>query len=553
MGANASSTADHPGSRWVLENILFFRPDCLFEDKKDERRLGDDVSSSTTSDGRSPVVLLSTSRVQRFAPTSSRVRSRDFVVLFELQGTRREFVLRLLNYPNCAVVVCAKAGGEELRRIPANKVEYFEREDLQVEAVFVVKKKKGEGDDRASLRFRFEDKRECDSFCDSVRRLYGITVKTFGFREDKQEGGGEDEATTDMACPIHGDIPCRCVIEKRRADDYDSEDAGAEDAEYSEQFPISIEGKCEIGADLRYKDLSVVGRRLPGRIVQWFVARQPGKDPTFAVTPTKTSPVFQPSDSAAGRFVKVRVARRMESGPDVGEYLYSEGVKGPITVDDLMAKQLLEVIGQAAVPVDISCEPTAAMILLAQPKQKFLFKEDRIQGQLWILRQGIVFRVAGIELIERSYAWENFYVTRHQDEEVDVVVFHLPDVGDHEYKCKVSCPNEGQRNLLYHIIIFYKLSSSFGDFQRWMHDLDVGNYTTLKYRYSRNWSNTTWEKYKVLAAKSEDAATTTTTTGVAFEEASVRREAKFAEPQVAEPREDHASDEWGSSDEDRTA
>eukprot|EP00922_Rhytidocystis_sp_ex-Travisia-forbesii_P062085 GHVS01091932.1.p1 GENE.GHVS01091932.1~~GHVS01091932.1.p1 ORF type:complete len:299 (+),score=61.09 GHVS01091932.1:260-1156(+) len=296
--------------------------------------------------------------------------------------------------------------------------------------------------------------------------------------------------------------------------------------------------------------MSVVGRRTPGRSVQWFVATRPGRDPVFASTATKTSMVFQAPDSAVGRFVKVRVSRRIESGDFVGDTVFSEGVRGPITLDDSTAKQLLEVVAQAAVPVNISFEPNTAMILLNEPKEKIQFKEDSVQGQLWILRQGIVFRVGEVEVVERSLGWENFYVTRNQDkEEANVLVFHLPAAGEVDHKCKVTCPNEDQRNLLHHVIIFYKLSTSFGDFNRWANDLETGNYATVKSRYARNWANTTWENYQTAKASSAAAAGVADAAEIAFDEEEVGGR-RFGRLQTAAPREDRASDDWESSEEE---
>eukprot|EP00922_Rhytidocystis_sp_ex-Travisia-forbesii_P051646 GHVS01076597.1.p1 GENE.GHVS01076597.1~~GHVS01076597.1.p1 ORF type:complete len:199 (+),score=35.08 GHVS01076597.1:151-747(+) len=176
MGVSGSSAADHPGSRWVLENILFLKPDNFLQSEEKEETLEDGSSSALLFVGSSRP------RVRRFVPNSlyrqPLFRLPEFAVMLELQSSRRVCRLKVLSYE---VVFCFTSG-EEVRRISADKVEYFERQGLYVEAVFVVnaKKKKG-GDDQASLRFVFEKRRDCDSFCESVKRFHGTPVKKIPF------------------------------------------------------------------------------------------------------------------------------------------------------------------------------------------------------------------------------------------------------------------------------------------------------------------------------------------------------------------------------------
>lgn len=370
--------------RWLYENILFLDPD---EEEDDV------VQGTKGGEGNTLDPLCGRRGVRRFTPATAKLRGRQFRIFFVLQGIRREFVLRLINNPHCLLEICTKSG-ELLRSIPTSRVFYMERStQTAIQAVFdtSVKRSRARPRDNArkgqtkaihreelsSLSFEFDDGRDCGSFLDAVQAMFGIPVKSFAMHgysdsEDEQEQGDQMQhnKTDRPSCPIHGDEPCRCVIQKLAPPRLPD---SVEDAEYSDQFPIAIEGRCQSGSDLQYKDLSVMGRRSPGRVIQWFVALHPGRDPTYPSKPLKVGPLFQPTDNMVGSYIKVRVSRHLDESLEesmTSPLVYSEAVKGPLTVDDLTAKGVLETIVQAAVALQSSTDTAGSMVLLQLSKEQ---------------------------------------------------------------------------------------------------------------------------------------------------------------------------------------
>eukprot|EP00921_Rhytidocystis_pertsovi_P004088 GHVQ01007064.1.p1 GENE.GHVQ01007064.1~~GHVQ01007064.1.p1 ORF type:complete len:526 (+),score=65.90 GHVQ01007064.1:472-2049(+) len=429
-------------------------------------------------------------------------------------------------------------GGEELKVIPTSKLIYVQRKNQTVDAYFNTARGGKGSKETAVLTFEFEDGIECNAFCDSMKVLFGIPVRSFGLRKvdacvigeagtlltEAEEEDGNSESSSEPVktrtakqkkrtgvgssrlggCPIHGNTACHCNIQKPVLSQLkgaeQSSDESPTEAKYSDKYPIAIEGKCEIGNDLRYKDISVVGRRMPGRVIEWFVSDKPGKDTSFPAEPVKSGAVFQPSDSTVGYIVKVRVARRVE-GNTPNPFVYSVATKGPVTVNDVTARSMLEFITQTAVPIDITCSPTAAVYLFNLRKKQVPTKRPFFEGRLWVLRQGIVVRVEVGEELEKTLSWAEFYASRRCGEENDdpvedlVLAIHLLGNDGTQRTCKLDLPSEKTRNVVFHTIAFYKLSKSFSGFDRWSRDLETGNFTGLKSRYAQLWATTEYATY----------------------------------------------------------
>eukprot|EP00921_Rhytidocystis_pertsovi_P004082 GHVQ01007055.1.p2 GENE.GHVQ01007055.1~~GHVQ01007055.1.p2 ORF type:complete len:249 (+),score=42.38 GHVQ01007055.1:309-1055(+) len=156
--------------RWVYDNILFLNPD---EERKEETQ--EQVQERMLR-------CMDKSRVKRFTPSHAKLRNRFFSISFDLQGRRKEFVLKLVNDPDCAVILCDK-GGEELKVIPTSKLIYVQRKNQTVDAYFNTARGGKGSKETAVLTFEFEDGIECNAFCDSMKVLFGIPVRSFGLRK----------------------------------------------------------------------------------------------------------------------------------------------------------------------------------------------------------------------------------------------------------------------------------------------------------------------------------------------------------------------------------
>lgn len=87
------------------------------------------------------------------------------------------------------------------------------------------------------------------------------------------------------------------------------------------------------------------------------------------------------------------------------------------------------------------------------------------------------------------------YVTKAFRDEA-LVVLHVHGSSGTQHEVNIWLQSESERSLLFHTVTFYKLAQhAFSGFDRWVQDLQSGNYSALKTRYARGWAAASWEEY----------------------------------------------------------
>ncbi|CBZ52389.1 conserved hypothetical protein [Neospora caninum Liverpool] len=488
MGGTVSTEEN---KQWALEKVLFFDPET--------RPDPDEVLQGRGGAGC----------VRRFTPSNAKLCNRNFLIRFIIDGKGREFILKLQNQPYCRLLLCDKAG-EPIKEIRTTRVKYIQRQDMTVE-VYV----KTERNEMSSLSFEFENAKECDLFAEFFKMLFGIQVHHFGFRDmgsgladlmendaagsdSNYSGSDEDEYEQRQkaqakqrrqrkqalqrrtGCPLHGDQPCACAVERPSITQYDDESSSSEEeihASWSNRFPVSIEGVCEAGSTVKMKDLAArLVNKAPARVVEWFFSHEAGKDPSFPTVPEKTGLSIRLEERYVGYSVQIRVARRMEGSTLANQFVYSVAVKGPITVSSVTARSMLE-----------------------------------------FLAEGIAFRANVREFsepLEKAVPWECFYVTRPEPDELDyreddiTLLFHILSysVAKAMYRqstVSIRLPSEATRDAVYHTVVFFRLQKKVTSYERFARDLATGNCTEIKHRYARLWTENTWTTYTTLSPSQE--------------------------------------------------
>ncbi|KAL8275451.1 hypothetical protein Esti_000663 [Eimeria stiedai] len=550
MGSAASSAggpADNavavPENEWVLENVLFFDPQ------------GQKLSGG----GGAALASYSGPTVKRFTPSRAKLRNRNFRVFFFIEGRRQEFLLKLLNDPTCRILLCDRAG-RDLKEILTSHIKYMQRHEVNCE-VYV----RTESGETASLAFEFESSQEAELFGEFVKTLFGIQVHFFGakkiakarpleFRDHSQASdfsdGGFDsdelqttalaarrkqkaralEARTD--CPLHGNRACRCAIErpnldflrkaKQESDTSADEQEEAEiNARHAARFPVAIDGPCEPGREVRLKDLAArTNSRMAARVVEWFVASQQGKDPTFPNDCEGVGYGFRLEQRHVGRYIQVRASRRLES-TDRSPFVYSLSIKGPVTVDDATARAMLVMFGKTEVHFEVTTKAPDLQRLFGPSPGAINNGQPFFDMTLTITRQSLQI-TACLPSVEAplvlQMAYSAFFVSLVPQEELDEreedlrLRIHFPSYNRRKNVFEVvvaelCMPSEEARRHVYHVICFYRLQGRKGSFDRWARDLERSDFAFLKNKYSRMWAETTWTAFSSIEGTGEQDST----------------------------------------------
>ncbi|EPR61658.1 hypothetical protein TGPRC2_203160 [Toxoplasma gondii TgCatPRC2] len=532
MGGTVSTEEN---KQWALEKVLFFDPET--------RPDPDEVLQGRGGAGC----------VKRFTPSSAKLCNRNFLIRFFIDGKGREFVLKLQNQPHCRLLLCDKSG-EPIKEIRTTRIKYIQRQNVRVE-VYV----KTERNEMSSLSFDFENAKECDLFSEFFKMLFGIQVHHFGFRDmgsgmadlmknddgsDDSDWSGTDEDDYERrqkaqaqqrrqrkmalqrrtGCPLHGDKPCACAVERPTITQGDDESSSSEDevqAAWSSRFPVSIEGVCESGSTVRMKDLTArLVNKAPARVVEWFFSNEPGKDPSFPTVPIKTGLSLRIEERYVGSSIQIRVARRMEGSNLANPFVYSVAVKGPVTVNSVTARLMLEYLAETETPIEVTMTNQSLHTLFDLPPDCVANTRPFFDSTLYLTRLGLAFRANVRDLedpLERAIPWEFFYVTRPEPDELDyreddiTMIFHILSysfsvAGFRETTVTIRLPSESIRDAVYHTVVFFRLQRKVTSYERFARDLATGNCTEIKHRYARLWTENSWTSYATLAPSQEALA-----------------------------------------------
>ncbi|KAL8438876.1 hypothetical protein Efla_005356 [Eimeria flavescens] len=536
-GGPAGKSPTAPENDWVLENVLFFDP-----------------QGQKAHGGPAALAKYTGPTVKRFTPSRAKLRNRNFRVFFFIGGRRQEFLLKLLNDPSCRILLCDRAG-RELKEILTSHIKYMQRRDISAE-VYV----RTDAGDTASLGFEFETSQEAELFGEFVKTLFGIQVHYFGQKKmanakpfelrdrshssDHSDAGSQSEDYQPSAvaarrkhkaqalqartgCPLHGNQACRCAVERPNLDflrkakqesDSSTEEQEAEmNARHAARFPVAIDGPCEAGRDVRIKDIAArSNKRMAAKVVEWFVALKPGKDPTFGSECESIGQAFRLEQSHVGRYIQVRASRRLEI-TDISPFVYSLATKGPVTVDDATARAMLIMFGKTEVNFEVTAKAQCVQRLFGLSPAVVSNDRPFFDLTLTITRQDLQLTLSLPSMeapLVLQMAYTAFYVSLTPPEEVDEreedlrLLIHYPAYNRRKNVFEVVVdglfmPSEESRRHVYHAICFYKLQGKKGSFDRWARDLENGDYAFLKNKYARMWAETSWVAFSTIAGTGE--------------------------------------------------
>ncbi|CDJ38047.1 hypothetical protein, conserved [Eimeria tenella] len=511
MGGAASAAAaedPQPEEKWLLENVLFFDP--------------------KNSPGRGEVGAAASRRgptVRRFTPSRAKLRNRNF-----------------------------RVAGKELKQISTASIRYIQRKDTSAE-VYVRTDRR----ETASLSFEFENEQEAELFAEYVLTLFGIQVHFFGTKRmgnarpldlrdrsdssddsiksyepevmPKRQNRAQRRAQALQArtgCPLHGNEPCRCAVERPAVDflkrnKYETDSSSDEESEinasHSLRYPIAIDGPCEAGKELRLNDLGARGYgRVKAKVAEWFAASRPGKDPVFPPTCEAVGVAFRLQHRHVGRYIQLRASRRLDSSSS-NPFVYSLAVKGPVTVDDGTARDMLLILTQREVSYEVTCKG-ADLQLLFGLSPAAVGSSPFFDLTLTMTREALLLSVS-VPSAENPVAlqinYNSFFVSLLGEEELDEreeelkLRLHLPFFSPLKSIFQVATaeiflPSEAALRAVYHTVCFYRLQRGRGSFDRWARDLETGDYSFLKNKYARLWADTPWGVFAAIEGTAEQEA-----------------------------------------------
>lgn len=497
MGNEAAKT-------WVFEHVLFLDPNAppfVSQEEYARRRRAQEGGEEAAEEAK----LGHRRTVKRTAPQEIRLRTRKFPVRLDIAGRTADFDLECINDP--VAMILKDRHGRELRRLSPLYIREMVRHQTTIRTVF---QPPGGGTSQADtilLTFVFPDMNETQVFIDTVRLMYGVFVAEYGVTRPGLPPAVPETRAAEYKprCPIHGDVPCRCATGRVPSPAAVIEPGAEEEAA---EFPVTITGKLETGAILRWADTSAKAKAYPAQVVEWRISQVPGREPEFPFGDQETPATvivdnqLSVRDDMVTKMVQVKVVRRIRDPTQRRPTVESTATRGPVTVDDREARRILEIVTTPSFecPVELTLEHA----IVAFPTQRDYIEDlgaraPFIRATLIVHREGVGISLVDIETAAFQLMWPHFYATRLTSEqsalgpEEDLYLqLHFRRTSKREFVLRVATPSLWERNAMYHAIYFFKLQKSFKHFDRWARDLQAGNFAVFKERYAKLWGTTSF-------------------------------------------------------------
>ncbi|OII77426.1 hypothetical protein cand_009170 [Cryptosporidium andersoni] len=305
-------------------------------------------------------------------------------------------------------------------------------------------------------------------------------------------------------------------------DDNDEVNEDSDKKQYSKFFPISIEGDRTVGSIITYKDISPLGNRYKGEVIEWRLSTSiGGKNPEFSENPVSVSKTFQLLSKHVGRYIQVKVYRNIGMEKSEISYVCSETRSCVILPnEDILSNCALLLSSGGQYRVDISLYDICKLLCISDPDSfiKSWFANIRnippfISCYLNIKRQSVKLLIPtpsilleyyhNVSVIPLCFGYNEFICTKKSDwfgfNGYPQIYSIIGKQGNNLERCTlymsysdgerrdiiINCPTERDRDVIHASIIFMQLapdisleklnsqikSNTFIEFKRYFTDI----------------------------------------------------------------------------------
>nr|ALR73022.1 hypothetical protein [Babesia bovis] len=252
----------------------------------------------------------------------------------------------------------------QIRRIELNDIASIQRRILSAEQTVKtstatysdIELKLSTGGERW-LRFTLPSTEECEALCKSIQIRFGIPVYNYGsLNVNFRAALGDKKAGTSATGSVTNPSPGNYHLVK---DEYpvssvggilsqlglsmgdDDRSLGELPEEFTNDYPVIIEGTLESGSYANYRSLKTPSMEsFTVYRVEWYISTRRGESKDFYSNPSSSSDMLYLHDYMIGHYIKLRVSKAVGTGVN-RRYLYSVTTRGPIRLGNIMAHNVL--------------------------------------------------------------------------------------------------------------------------------------------------------------------------------------------------------------------
>ncbi|CAD2107244.1 conserved Plasmodium protein, unknown function [Plasmodium vinckei] len=470
---------------------------------------------------KSNIELLKTkNRVKRYIPSKCLLRNCIYWVNHKINNKIYSLMLELKNEPQCKIVIISEKGNI-IKDILIKDIEVIESSIDTIDIFLRVNEEYTNQKKFCLCSFTFKNNNDKALFIHNIKNMYGLDVLEYGtikYNKINTQEIEEKYIYENNVLNMEDNNNSQAIFENMNTELFEKNidknkineiiNTALELGEVHN--PIIILGDMQDGDIIKVKELNSldidVGKKKKSlhsdgfTLIEWFLSRHIGSNNKFRKESIHNGNSLLLKSYMIGYFIKVKVSKNIYVD-NKKTFVTSINVKGPVTINDNIAKQVLKHLTNVNEFIQIylsSSDIYNIFFSYIDPKIHILGLFIFYPAYLFIMRTGLRF---AITLNKKSYSvdflWNSFYLTKKDilfDKSANFIPTYMDMSDIHLYfitkksdgeniKSIIRTNSPDERDIIYATIFFCKYQKGFVSMDQLVRESLVGSFTHLKKKF----------------------------------------------------------------------
>ncbi|CXI54539.1 conserved Plasmodium protein, unknown function [Plasmodium berghei] len=465
-------------------------------------------------------LLKTKNRAKRYIPSKCLLRNCIYWVNHKINNKIYSLMLELKNEPQCKIVVISEKGNI-IKNILIKDIEVIESSLDTIDIFLRVNNEYTNQKKFCLCSFTFKNNNDKAMFIHNIKNMYGLDVLEYGTIQYNKINTQEIEEKyiyENNVLNMEDNNNSQVLFEnmntelfEKNIDKHKVNEIINTALELGQiHNPVIILGDMQYGDIIKVKELNSlnvddVKKKIyihsdGFTLIEWFLSKDIGSNNKFRKESIHNGNNLLLKSYMIGYFIKVKVSKNIYVH-NKKTFVTSINVKGPVTINDNIAKQVLDHLTNANEFIQIylsSSDIYNIFFSYIDPKTHILGLFIFYPAYLFIMRTGLRF---AITLNKKSYSvdflWNSFYLTKKDilfDKPTNFVPNYM-DISDiHLYmitkksngenvKSIIRTNSASERDIIYATIFFCKYQKGFVSIDQLVRDSLVGSFSHLKKKF----------------------------------------------------------------------
>ncbi|CAA9990455.1 conserved Plasmodium protein, unknown function [Plasmodium knowlesi strain H] len=474
--------------------------------------------------------LKTKNRAKRYKPSKCLLRNCTFSVNYKINNTFIPLLLELKNEPQCKIVIVGERRNTIIKEILIKDIQVIESSINTIDIFLKVNDEYTEDNKFTLCTFELKNNEEKAAFIHNIKMLYGLDVVEYGtikYNKINTEEIEEKYIYDNNILSNENKSNIQSLLDDINNNLYRNRDLSEEglilDRKKLKQLeketlhlgevhnPIIILGDMEDGDVIKVRELNSMQKGDLKKkenlsyddftLIEWFLSKNIGSHTDFREHPIHCGSHFLIKSYMIGYFVKVKVSKNVYMNGKK-TFVTSVSVKGPITMNDKTAKEVLRHLSNVSESIEVYLAPSDIYNIFfstMQPRVKkllglFIF----YPAHIFIMRKGLRFAITlNGESYSVDYLWDSFYLTKKDilfDKPEHFVPTYMDTSDIHLYfittslhgekiKSVIRTNSSDEKDVIYATVFFCKYQKGLQSLDEFMRDALAGLYSNFKKKF----------------------------------------------------------------------